>query len=161
MLVFLMIFGFLFVLSLKNIMPTWIYDRYFNSDYMDNSNTTRILIWKNAIQGIKKQPVLGFGMGTFANLEEYKYTAGKSTPAHQTILDIGLYGGIVGIVLFLWLILSIFIPLLKNKEGKRYIGVMACLAFISMILSATKTVFLWNNIIYLKLILDRINTEKM
>lgn len=150
--ILILIIGVFFIFNLKNIMPTWIYNRYFNSNYMDNSNNTRILIWKNALHGIENQPILGFGMGTFPNLKQYIYTAGKSTPAHQTILDIGLYSGIIGIITFLIFICYIFFPILKNKNTKKYVGLLICLTFISCILSATKTVFLWNNLIYLYLI---------
>lgn len=157
---FVILIGIIFAFNIKNVMPTWIYNRYFHSNYMDNSNTTRLLIWKNALAGIKRQPLFGFGLGVFSNLSEYKYTAGKSSPAHQTILDFGLYGGIVGIVIFICLIFSIFIPILKNKVTRKYIGVLACLTFISMILSATRSMFLWNNLIYLSLIYNSSNKIK-
>ena len=157
----IILLGLIFIVNIKNIMPTWIYNRYFNSNYMDNSNTTRLLIWKNALSGIKNQPILGFGMGIFSNLTEYHYTAGKSSPAHQTILDFGLYGGIIGIVLFISFIISVVIPIMRNKNTKQYTGVIACLAFISMILSATRSMFLWNNLIYLYLIFNAFKNENL
>lgn len=148
----IVIVGIFFIANLKNIMPVWIYNRYFNSNYMDNSNTQRILIWKNALSGISNQPILGFGMGTFPNLKQYAYTAGQSTPAHQTLLDMGLYGGIIGIIIFIYLIYLIIFPIVKNKKTKKYTGAIFCIFFISMILSATKSMFLWNNLIFLTLL---------
>lgn len=156
---FIICIGIICIVNIKNIMPTWIYNRYFNSNYMDNSNTTRLMIWNNAMQGIKNQPLLGFGMGIFHNIAEYTYTAGRSSPAHQTILDFGLYGGIITMILFILFILSIVIPIIKNKITRPYIGVIICCACISMILSATKSMFLWNNLIYLTLILNNAKRE--
>lgn len=148
----ILFFGLLLIVNIKSVMPTWIYNRYFNSNYLDNSNRTRLLIWKNALNGIKDQPILGFGVGFFDKIGKYPYTAGKSTPGHQTILDIFIYSGVVGTIVFCSFLFSIIIPFIKNKKYRKYIGVIICATLISMILSATKTVFLWNNLIYLCLI---------
>ena len=134
------------------IMPQWIYTRYFGTTYMDNSNTTRLKIWGNAFDGIYDQPIFGFGMGTFPNLSEYTFTAGKSTPAHETFLDIAIYSGITGLLIFLIFLEKIFKKFILINNRRLYIPIIFNLFFISLIVGAEKSVFLWNNLIILKIL---------
>ena len=134
------------------IMPQWIYTRYFGTTYMDNSNTTRLKIWKNALNGIYDQPILGFGMGTFPNLSKYTFTAGKSVPAHETFLDITIYSGLTGLLIFLIFLEKIFKKFILVSNRRLYIPIIFNLIFISLIVGAEKSVFFWNNLIILKIL---------
>lgn len=158
---FMILFVFGVAIFAKNLMPDWIYTRYFESNYMDKSNTTRILIWKNALNGISKQPILGFGMGTFPSLKEYEYTAGYSTPAHQTFLDIFLYSGIIGLIIFIYFLYFIFKDFIFSKSGRIFLPIICNLLFISLIISATKTIFFWNTIIILRIFNEYLKTYKV
>lgn len=138
-----------------NFLPEWTYNRYFSNNYMDSSNTTRINIWKNAVNGILSQPLLGYGIGFFENIDEYKYVNGtripERVPAHHTFLDITLYTGIIGLIifaLFLWSILKQFL----HGNGKVFLPIILVIFLISNILGAEKSAFFWNNIILLVII---------
>ncbi len=149
----ILLVGFIASYAIK-IMPQWIYIRYFGTTYMDNSNTTRLKIWENALEGIYDQPIIGFGMGTFPNLSKYTFTAGKSTPAHETFLDIAIYSGLTGLLIFLIFLEKIFRKFILVSNRRLYIPIVFNLIFISLIVGAEKSVFFWNNLIILK-ILDK------
>ena len=135
-----------------SLMPTWIFNRYFKNSYVDNSNNTRIEIWKNAIEGITDQPFLGFGTGTFHKLPKYAYTCDKSVPAHETFLDIGLYSGVFGMIIFIIFVVKHINPLLKEKKLRIFLGGVIDLLFISVIIGADKSIFLWNTLILLNIV---------
>lgn len=150
----------LLILSIKpmlKLLPTWMYNRYFIDSYSDNSNKDRVLRWKNAINGIKEQPIFGFGPGIFFYIPEYHITEygvsiNTTTYAHNTYLDIAVNGGIVSLIIFLLLLTNLFIDL--QKYNKIYNSIFAALIITSGILGAYKAVYFWNIIIFLKIIIE-------
>ncbi len=143
--------------KILDYIPAWTYNRYFNSNYADNSNNTRILLWKNGIDGIFNSPIFGYSIRVFDKLPEYSYINGfkipARVPAHQTYLDLLLYTGILGFIPFMIFLCMIFKKFLKNKN-KIYIPMIFVLIFITNIIGAEKSVFLWNNLILLTIIGD-------
>lgn len=143
-------------IKILDYIPEWTFNRYFNSNYVDNSNNTRLSLWKNGLNGILNSPFLGYGIRIFHKLPEFKYIInGASTPAgvpaHQTYLDLMLYAGILGFIpfiLFLYNIIKIFL----KKKNRIFIPVIIVIFLITNIVGAERSVFLWNNIILLALI---------
>lgn len=163
-----MILGIVLILVLgygivMKMMPTWLYNRYFVKSYVDYSNIDRIYRWKNAIDGIETQPILGYGPGIFSNVPEYKITEfgieiNSSTPAHNTYLDITLNGGIVALVIFIIFLSTIFTDYFRKY--RLYIPIIAHIMINSMILGASKTVYFWNLLIFLTILKCYLNNEK-
>lgn len=156
MLVLFAMFSFIILGSmvLRKI-PAWTFDRYFNSNYADNSNNIRLLLWENGINGILNRPFTGYGITVFDKLKDYGNVHGiqipERVPAHQTFLDIGIYCGIGGILLFIYFLYTIFIPFIK-KKNIIYLPVIVIVFFIMNILGAERSVFLWNNLVLLSII---------
>lgn len=153
---------FLFKVA-KDIMPEWLYNRYFVNSYVDGSNTDRIYRWLNAFDGLKTHPILGFGPGVFSTLHEYQVTDfGKqistSTPSHNTFIDIALNGGLIALILFLYFLYSIVIDFFKKY--RLYIPIVVHLFINAMILGASKTVYFWTIVIFLTMLLNYLNKSR-
>lgn len=70
----------------------------------------RFNYWKDTLKIIWGKPLTGLGIGNF-NLAQSRYT-------HNSYLQIWAEIGILGIISFLWLLISVFRPALKNfKES--------------------------------------------
>ncbi len=99
----------------------------FNSSYP--SNSFRILVWDSTLKELKDNPLLGVGIGNYEiNIPLYEVKALKNTDwlelrylnnAHNEYLQILFELGIVGLLLFLWFIIEIFITAFKSiKDAK-------------------------------------------
>lgn len=144
-----------------DLLPEWTYARYFNRSYNDSSNRERLDCWLNAFNGIIDKPFFGYGTGFFHNLPEYSYLPnGKriptGVPAHQTYLDIFIYSGLIGGFFFLLFLFNIFVKYL-SKNKRIFLPILVDLAVITNIIGADKTVYLWNNVIILTLIIKYVN----
>lgn len=150
----------MFLGNISKYIPSWMYNRYFVNSYSDRSNEERVLIWRNAIDGVTYKPLLGYGIGIFNKLDKYTalpngWTLPDSAPAHNTYLDILIYGGIVGIILFITFIVIVVKPFLK-KDNIIYIPIILNLLFTSIIIGADKAVYFWNNLIIMNIIIKYI-----
>lgn len=163
----LILFTFLSAICLlkvaTNIMPKWLYNRYFVKSYVDDSNTDRVYRWLNSFDGLKKQPIFGFGPGVFSMLPEYQITdfgkeINSSTPSHNTFVDVALNGGLIAIILFMYFLCTILIDFFKKY--RLYIPIIAHLLINSMILGALKTVYFWTILIFLTILLNYLKTNK-
>lgn len=148
--------------KILSTIPEWTLNRYFDFDsYFDNSNSERLNIWNNAIDGIIEQPLTGYGVGVFNNIEKFKYvqygditrTIPKSAPGHNTYLDIAIYFGLIGLIIFIIVLFKIFSKCFL-KQNRILLPIVFILIFLTIILGADKSVFLWNNLIILKIMLD-------
>ena len=102
--------------------------------------TGRIPIWAVVLRAIYKHPVLGYGYGGFWNeLHGESFSAiaelGWAVPsAHNGYLDICLQLGVVGLLLFLWSMLSAALNLVKCLAvGDRSNYVLWCGAIILLV----------------------------
>jgi len=87
-----------------------------------SSASQRLLIWQVALELIREKPVFGWGVGTFGvhyplaqgkflSREEnkgYIPQANRSIHAHNDYLEIWVETGIVGLLIFLWIIFSFY-----------------------------------------------------
>lgn len=148
----------------SNLLPEWLYNRYFVNSYNDYSNNDRVYRWKNAFEGFSKQPILGYGPGVLYSIDEYKYTdlniaVNKSTISHNTFLDILVDGGIIGILVFILFLWQSFKPfILKHRL---YLPIIINIIINAGILGAGKTVYLWNTLIFLTLLSKYLKDAKV
>jgi len=110
-------------------------------DVQDPSINTRILIWKNTLQMIKDNPLLGSGIGTFKinylnyqsnylqkNPNYIKYVA-NAKESHNEYLQIGAEMGLLGLGIFIFIILTFYILTInftKNKSNNVFIREINC-----------------------------------
>ena len=137
--------------------PAWTFNRYFNSNYSDNSNNKRVLMWKNGINGFISSPFYGYSIRIFDKLPEFSTIEGfkipERVPAHQTYIDLLLYTGILGFIPFIVFIYKIF-KLNITQNEKRLLPMIIFFIFITNIIGAEKSVFMWNNLILFTIIGD-------
>lgn len=93
------------------------------SDMDETSNKGRMEIWQDSAVSVTKHPILGIGMGNFPfALSEKLSTAKMGASAHNIYLDIAVEMGLIGMVIFIWLLWNICEKLLhlsqKFKEEK-------------------------------------------
>lgn len=142
--------------------PTWTYNRYFNSNYVDKSNSKRILMWKNGIRGIIKNPITGYSIRIFDKIPEFgtinDFEIPDRVPAHQTYLDILIYSGVIGFIPFILFLYYLFKAFLK-KEKFKYVPMIFLFLFITNIIGAERSVFFWNTLIILTIIKDNIDSK--
>lgn len=79
----------------------------------DMTFTGRLVIWDNAIQAIKKNPVIGYGLITQERAVSM-LGFGAATHCHDQVLQIMLQGGFIGLGLF------IFLYYLNISKCKKY-----------------------------------------
>ncbi|MBF0522428.1 MAG: O-antigen ligase family protein [Candidatus Omnitrophica bacterium] len=89
----------------------------------------RLDVWKDSLAMFKEKPVLGHGVNTFMRTyEEYKKSHTIAllnwypTYAHNCYLQILVETGIVGLILFLWVLASLFnssLDRIKNQYAQR------------------------------------------
>lgn len=154
------ILGIIFLLAVSirpvlDLIPDWMYNRYFVNSYNDMSNMDRILYWKNALEGILQRPILGFGPGVFANLPQYQVTdfgttISDATYSHNTYLDVAVNGGIVGLFFFVLIVFHAVWGVFKYN--KIFLPIVLALIITSGILGAGKSVYFWNALIFLELV---------
>ena len=92
----------------------------------DTSATHRIELWSQAVEEIKKRPLIGTGIGAYP--PEVDPLATYRTPiyVHNIFLDITVELGIIGLLLFLGIISSTITILYQNK--KCYITLFAIIS---------------------------------
>ncbi|MDR7870027.1 MAG: O-antigen ligase family protein [Tissierellaceae bacterium] len=82
----------------------------------------RLEFWKVAWELIKNKPILGYGQGTFFSAYYIEYSGNQwySRFVHNHYLQIMAETGIIGIILFLGFLLSIFRILYIKLKSKNY-----------------------------------------
>lgn len=97
--------------------------------------TGRTEIWAIAIDILRRSPIWGYGFsngGAFVNL--YSFTA----TAHNQLLQIGYYGGIIGVILFYTYCLFPVIRLIKKKPFENYCMPLISIYFSMLVISTTE-----------------------
>ena len=84
----------------------------FGSKELNRANTVawRVGVWKESIEMIKNKPFLGYGINTFANeFQKFrKIPSANPTYAHNCYIQIAAETGLLGLICFLWIIISMF-----------------------------------------------------
>ena len=143
---------------------------------------SRMLIWKGALFMIKNNPVLGVGTGNFEIAYPF-WSAGKEDVlrplgervgnAHNDYLEIAAENGIVGLLLFLFLIFTIFkITFLNMKRGspeEKLITVFIFSSLVAILVNAfaafplknpSVILYFYMNLVFLSVLYSRIYPVK-
>jgi len=99
------------------IIPNPLISRFQSSfDFQEGSNSGRIEMWQVAIKNIGENPVLGLGLGGFA--DKLNSSLGIRNPiyAHNLLLDFGAETGIFNMFILLSLLLSPILFYWQNKQ---------------------------------------------
>jgi len=98
----------LFLLTWTTIVPTAVTERVSmteqNDGGLDHSAETRLTLWQDAMEVFDANIVTGTGFNTYA----YMHRVGNYEDTHNFFLKVLVEGGVVGLVLFLWLIVQTF-----------------------------------------------------
>ena len=106
------------------ILPTTIISRFASiGDLKDTSTSYRVNIWYGTVDMLKEYWVSGVGVGTAsfnAVYPMYSYNGVSAQHSHNLFLQLMSSYGILGLVMFLWIIYSFYkettISLLKKKN---------------------------------------------
>lgn len=116
----------------------WYWNRYFVNGFGDDSVSGRWIWWRNALELWTSRPLFGYGIGNI------NISGNSSAVAHNTYLDFLLDQGICGIIGFIIVLCRTFKGV---KNNKRYLGLIITLLLNILIFSATKSLYLWYNLI--------------
>lgn len=157
--VILILFGIGIIKITLNYMPEWTYQRYFQNSYADKSNSIRLIYWKNAITATLDSPLFGMGFGFYKKIpkyQEFEYFSitPESAPAHQTFLDIMIYGGFIGVSIFI-LFIGKILKNVFNRKNIMILPIVINLLFISNIIGADRSVFFWNSLIIVVMLIEQ------
>lgn len=117
----------------------------------------RLLIWRISTEMIADAPLAGHGIGTFENkymyyqaqyfeshpYSKYEKLADNIVYPYNEFLRIGVEQGIIGIILILCIIVSIFKYTSKEKYNKVYLGGFVSLLIFSMFSYSFNVLLLW------------------
>lgn len=80
-----------------------------------NSYEWRKILWQSALDWLMENPseylVLGYGLGSFEHYQPLFFPRGEGVGAHNALLQIFFEMGILGVLGFLWLFVSLFAKL--------------------------------------------------
>lgn len=114
----------------------WYWNRYFVNGFGDESVTGRWTWWDNALELFKERPIFGYGIGNV------NVSGNTSAVAHNTYIDFLVDQGIIGFCGFLIILTRSFSGVLKKKK-QIYYGIITILLLNIMILSATRSTYMW------------------
>ncbi len=106
---------FVFLLFLF-IIPNPLTSRLQSSfNLQEGSNSGRIEMWQTAVDNIQQAPVVGLGLGGFADKLDSSLGIRNPIYAHNLLLDFGVETGIFNALILLAILLSPILFYLKNK----------------------------------------------
>lgn len=101
--------------------------RFSHFSFQDATWNTRLISWQAGWQGFKEKPILGVGSGNYAYFFDkyftpsfYTFTAQQTyfDHAHNTIVDIAVTSGIIGLLSYLAIWAAIILYLIKSFREK-------------------------------------------
>ncbi len=116
---------------------------------------SRVAIWNKAIMAINEKPILGWGRENFetafkANLgsKDFDLKNIRVDKAHNETLEVMTATGIVGVIIYYWIIFEAGLALWKQRWNKyAYTNLVALVAFVVMsqfnVLNITEYIFLY------------------
>lgn len=136
--VLVVIGGFFLIKDAQFIQESPIFARIANVSLSEGE--TRLTLWSMAVEGLKERPILGYGQEGFNYIFNEHYRPGlfKQEPwfdrAHSVYVDWLVAGGVPGLLLFLGLLASAALALLRSSSVGRperifLTGALAAYAF--------------------------------
>lgn len=126
---------------LINFIPGQTIQRYLNiSTWLDSSNSRRFQLWTNALKTIKESPVFGFCIDNTATI--IGGITGDYEPSHNTILEIWIQLGIMGLIA----LGALFGRCFKKDRGILSKALAISTVIVSVFISIEATTFLWINL---------------
>lgn len=135
-----------FIENAAEILPDFTYKRLFAPNYDDASDATRMILWKNGLEGIAHRPILGYGIGNFNYyvVNSLGMSEHVVVVAHNTYLDVLLDVGIVGSIAIIWMIARGMRGVFRSRL---LLPMLAAGLFTSLIIGAERTYILWDQIV--------------
>ena len=99
------------------MLPYTVQERIFDlTDFQSGTTWERIMLWKGTINMIKEHPILGFGVNTYSrNFPKYKPGEYPDVRySHNCYLHMASEIGIVGALIFLLFLVSVFVSVWKK-----------------------------------------------
>lgn len=159
--VYLLVIGMIalfFINNLENILPEFIYNRFFVKSLADKSNNIRLQIWNYALEHIWNRPLFGYGIGNFSYYLSAIYQDNSTVIAHNTFIDILMDVGIIGFLYYMVFICKNLFYLLREKIN--IFPFIFVWLFTSFIVGGERTYFFWNDITLLIIIAKYCKTNK-
>jgi hypothetical protein len=106
----------------------------------ESSVLARIETWKSSLRMIRKRPLLGWGLDNFGTIfpqfitPQFVRSAGRDmlqAHAHNEFLQVGATMGIVGLIVYVWLIITFFkslMRLIKKERGDNRVFLVGILS---------------------------------
>lgn len=130
----------LFVL-LTPLLPDFLYERLFENSYDDGSNSQRIEDWMAGLNAFVKSPLLGNGCDWPEDII-YRELRLKLT-AHNTYITFLMHFGIIGIGFLLSIFYPMVVVIVRNKNMRGLLAMLASLLFISIMIEATLSIIFY------------------
>ena len=133
-----------------------LYERFFGEHIYDISSftTERSDWWLAGIKAIKQRPILGFGGSSYAS-KWINYTAyGKKAVMHNLYIEILVQYGILGLIVFLWIIVRILkdfkqlINKLNKGQLKDAIFLIPFISLLTILFSGLSLSFQWLELLW-------------
>ena len=91
---------------------------------INNAGTKRGWLWRNGIELIKKEPIFGYGLDGVE--DEYRKLQVYNDRPHNIVIQMALFLGIPGMLMYLGFILFLYIKNLIIVKKIDAIGIAAC-----------------------------------
>jgi O-antigen ligase len=124
----------LIILTLSISIPNPFFNRLQSSfNFNDGSNIGRIEMWRVALEDIQDKPLLGWGLGSFAQKLNTTDTFRNPIYAHNLLLDFGAETGLLNMFILFIIITSpifyfIFLP--KEDQKKYFLNKIIATCFV-------------------------------
>jgi putative inorganic carbon (hco3(-)) transporter len=106
LLVLLLVFAFSWTTLVPNAVQQRVLMTYDSeTGSLDHSAETRLTLWDDAVQVFDTSPVIGTGFDTYA----YMHRVGQYDDTHNIFLKVLVETGVLGLLIFLWLLARIFV----------------------------------------------------
>lgn len=93
----------------------------------------RLELWNAGREAFTSHPVLGVGYGQLRNYVEL--ATGNNKPVHQTFISMGAELGVVGLLVFLWLLVAVLRDTMPARSLRNPEVVRACRGFVIAIIT--------------------------
>lgn len=146
----------------KNIFIMKYYNRLMSimNTKNDYSNTSRLIAWKIGVERFKEKPLTGWG---YKVKNPYPTGPGGANQVldhpHNEYVAFLVGGGLIGLVGYLYLMISILIKSIKNKEGICWLTMVGLVSF-TMTYGVVEALFQVTNSLFLFLIMLGVTVQK-
>jgi O-antigen ligase/Tfp pilus assembly protein PilF len=120
--IIVLIVGFYFAKDSQFVKSNIVLSRFAEISISSGTSEARLLNWSIALEGFKEKPILGWGMGNYNYVFDKYYKPamyGNESwfdHVHNIVLDWLIAGGVIGLILFLLVLLSLVWTIWRSKE---------------------------------------------